>query len=98
MVNALQAMPGGGEVRVQARVDQERVRIDVSDRGPGISAELRARLFQPFFTTKATGTGLGLAVVKRIVEAHRGEIEVTSAAGEGATFSVRLPNPVVSGP
>jgi PAS domain S-box-containing protein len=94
-VNAIQAMPRGGTVRVRAsreRVgDQERVRIDLTDDGPGIPPEISARIFEPFFTTKAQGTGLGLAVVKRIVDEHQGEVEVHSQSGHGATFTFRLP-------
>ena len=63
----------------------------VRDHGPGISAENRARIFEPFFSTKDGGTGLGLATVHRIVEAHRGAITVDSPTGGGAAFTVRLP-------
>jgi signal transduction histidine kinase len=63
----------------------------VIDNGPGISEADAERLFQPFFTTRAAGTGLGLGVVKRIADAHRAERGVTSTPGEGATFSLWLP-------
>lgn len=92
--NALQAMSGaGGMLQVRAgRVEgAERVTIDVADNGPGIAPELLDRVFQPFFSTKATGTGLGLAVVKRIAEAHRGEVKVSSGPGEGTCFTLTLP-------
>jgi two-component system, NtrC family, sensor histidine kinase HydH len=95
IVNAIQAMAQGGEVRVHAcregEPGHESLRIDVSDRGMGIPAELLHRVFEPFFTTKAQGTGLGLAVVKRILEEHRGEIAVESAPGRGTTFIIHLP-------
>ncbi|MHB8874480.1 MAG: GAF domain-containing protein [Myxococcaceae bacterium] len=95
VVNALQASPRLGKVAVLATPETRRgrpmVRVEVSDSGPGIAPELTERVFQPFFTTKATGTGLGLAVVKRIVEAHHGEIEVGRSAGGGAKFTLRLP-------
>lgn len=94
-VNAVQAMPRGGRVKVRAERDgdSERgfLRVDISDEGPGIPEETLARVFEPFFTTKAKGTGLGLALVKRIVEEHRGKVEVRSEEGKGTTFTFRLP-------
>ncbi len=95
LVNANQAMSRGGEVRVRLGLDQRRhqpgVRIDVADSGPGVPAELSESVFRPFVTTKATGSGLGLAVVKRVVDAHRGEVLLRSEPGRGATFSIWLP-------
>jgi two-component system sensor histidine kinase HydH len=94
-VNAMQAMPRGGTVRVKAGREKvggaEQVRIDLIDDGPGIPADIEGRIFEPFFTTKAQGTGLGLAVVKRILEDHRGEVQVRSEKGQGTTFTFRLP-------
>jgi signal transduction histidine kinase len=93
--NAMQAMPRGGKVTVRAGVeaqdDRSIGRIDVCDEGIGISPGDAPRIFEPFFTTKATGSGLGLAVVRRIVEAHRGEIEMRSEEGKGTAFILRLP-------
>ncbi len=95
MLNALQAMPGGGEITVRAREEERdgarHVRVDVADSGPGVSPEAQAKLFQPFFTTKATGTGLGLAVVRRFAEAHRGSVSVSTQLGRGTTFSLHFP-------
>jgi signal transduction histidine kinase len=95
LINAIQAMPGGGTVSLQACEEREgsiaHARIDVVDSGPGVAPEIAQRIFQPFFTTKASGTGLGLAVVRRIIEAHRGEILLESAPGAGARFILRLP-------
>ncbi|MGI5863612.1 MAG: GAF domain-containing protein [Myxococcales bacterium] len=95
IINAIQAMPKGGTVTVAAstegREGRKVARIEVSDTGAGISPDLAGRIFQPFFTTKASGTGLGLAVVKRTVEAHRGELELDSPPGRGAKFVLRLP-------
>lgn len=95
--NAVQAMPRGGEIRVCAAVEPPEpgteprwVRLDVGDTGPGFSEAMRSRIFQPFFTTKASGTGLGLAVVQRIVEDHQGTISVSSERGVGTTFTLRL--------
>jgi signal transduction histidine kinase len=89
-LNALQAMPRGGVLEVRAAAQRGTAEVIIDDSGPGIPEEIRGRIFQPFFTTKATGTGLGLAVVKRIVEGHGGSIEAR-AAQSGAEFCVRLP-------
>jgi signal transduction histidine kinase len=69
----------------------EGVEIRVSDTGPGMSEEVRSRLFIPFFTTKEKGTGLGLAICQRIVKAHGGTLRVESRPGEGTAFVIRLP-------
>jgi len=96
VMNAIQAMPKGGTVTVRVSALQKNgasaARIEVADEGVGISPATEKHIFQPFFTTKATGTGLGLAVVKRIVDAHHGEISVRSAMGGGTTFTVTLPS------
>ncbi len=96
VMNAIQAMPKGGTVTVRVSAQQKNgtsaARIEVADEGVGISPATEKHIFQPFFTTKATGTGLGLAVVKRIVDAHHGEISVRSAMGGGTTFTVTLPS------
>jgi signal transduction histidine kinase len=91
-VNAAQAMPQGGTVTVRVRADDDgRLRVEVSDEGPGIPPDVLPRVFEPFFTTKAKGTGLGLAVVRRIVEDHQGEVQAHSRPGQGATFVLKLP-------
>jgi two-component system sensor histidine kinase HydH len=97
VTNAIQAMPKGGTVTVRVSAGQKNgqslARIEVRDEGVGISPATEKHIFQPFFTTKATGTGLGLAVVKRIVDAHHGEISVRSVeGGPGTTFTVTLPS------
>jgi signal transduction histidine kinase len=93
--NALVAPGRRSPVRVTARVELDpspgSLRIAVTDDGEGVSPEARARLFTPFFTTRASGTGLGLALVKRIVEAHGGDVTHESPAGGGASFVLRLP-------
>jgi two-component system, NtrC family, sensor histidine kinase HydH len=95
VMNAVQAMPKGGRVTIRAteerRDENDYARVDVIDEGPGIAPGVARRVFQPFFTTKATGTGLGLAVVKRIIEAHNGHVTFHSEQDAGATFTVRLP-------
>jgi signal transduction histidine kinase len=92
IANAVQATPDEGVVRIEAVAETRSLaRIDVIDAGEGFPAEALPRLFQPFFTTKPTGTGLGLALVKRIVEAHHGTVEARANLPRGAFFSVRLP-------
>lgn len=92
--NAVQAMPEGGTLRVQTRCGpgDRQVTVIVEDSGVGICAEDIPKVFLPFFTTKTGGTGLGLAMALRIVEAHGGRIGVTSSAGHGTTFTITLPD------
>lgn len=86
---------GEGEVRLVGRVEDQQVVVEVSDSGPGLSAESMERLFNPFYTTKEQGTGLGLAIVHRIAESHGGTVSAENAAGAdalgGARFVLRLP-------
>jgi two-component system NtrC family sensor kinase len=93
IVNGLQAMETGGTLTVSTGVDQKAgcCSVTIGDSGPGISAEVREKLFTPFFTTKPRGTGLGLAVSYGIVKDHGGDIRVESTAGRGAVFTVLLP-------
>ncbi len=91
--NARQAMPSGGDLKVTVAASDEPgwVDIDVADTGAGMSEETRARLFEPFFTTRNHGTGLGLAISRHIVEAHGGQIHCEPNAPHGTRFVVRLP-------
>ncbi|MFZ0410922.1 MAG: ATP-binding protein [Candidatus Acidiferrales bacterium] len=93
IVNAIEAQAGGGRVRVSLALEGGHAQIAVEDDGPGIGPELRARIFEPYFTTKATGTGLGLSIVARRVSEMGGEMECESPArdGRGARFRVTLP-------
>ena len=93
--NGAEAMGNMGTLKVQLRETPGGAEIDVEDRGPGIPRELQSRLFDPFFTTKSEGTGLGLSVSRRIIEAHGGTIRFTTDS-KGTTFTVLLPK--TSGP
>jgi signal transduction histidine kinase len=91
VVNAIQAMPGGGELRFESSVNGEMAEIRISDSGSGIDAALRDKIFSLYFTTKKGGSGIGLAMTFRIVQLHDGTIDFTSEPGHGTTFSIRLP-------
>jgi two-component system sensor histidine kinase AtoS len=92
VVNAVDAAPAGSEIALDARTAPDRtIEIDVLDKGPGIAVELRTKVFEPFFTTRSEGHGLGLAVVKQIVESHGGRIEAKERDGGGARFTMRFP-------
>ncbi|MFY9134751.1 MAG: ATP-binding protein, partial [Bacillota bacterium] len=90
-INAIEAMAGGGRLEVSACCAVDEVRISFSDSGPGIEGVAAQKLFNPFFTTKSTGTGLGLSVSLGIVERHGGRIEVGDSDAGGACFTVVLP-------
>ena len=89
--NGIEVMPEQGKIFVRSEVVGPMVRIDVEDAGPGIPKETLEKIFAPFFTTKARGTGLGLAVVKKIIDRHKGRVEVTSVVGKGTCFKLFIP-------
>jgi signal transduction histidine kinase len=91
LVNGAQAMHGRGAVQVTLEPVDGMCRVTVRDSGPGIPDDVRAKIFTPFFTTKARGTGLGLATAKRIIEAHGGSIAIHCPPGGGTTVEVGLP-------
>ncbi len=91
LLNALQILPEGGEIAVRTAVDRDRFTIEVADNGPGISPEHRRRVFDPFFTTRDGGIGLGLTVVQQIVRIHGGDVTVSESAQGGACFHCVLP-------
>ncbi len=93
IANAIDAVPSYGEVTLEAHSRGTNVVLAIADSGPGVPIELRNRVFEPFFTTRAEGIGLGLAIARQIVEAHGGSIEVGVSDSGGARFSVILPNP-----
>jgi two-component system, NtrC family, nitrogen regulation sensor histidine kinase NtrY len=90
LLNAVDAMPGGGTLIVRTRRGEETVRLEVADTGQGLTEEEASRLFTPYYTTKQHGTGLGLAIVQAIVADHGGRIWVESAPGRGASFHIEL--------
>lgn len=98
IMNAIQAMNNSGTVDIRLSDDGEYATLQVIDSGVGIPKDVMPRIFEPLFTTKQIGTGLGLASCKAIVEQHKGIIDVTSSVGKGTTFTIRIPksNAVVS--
>ncbi|HBI15359.1 MAG TPA: PAS domain-containing sensor histidine kinase [Desulfobulbaceae bacterium] len=93
-INAIQAMPDGGQLTISAGVTPAGLELVVGDSGGGIPAESLGKIFDPYFTSKKTGTGLGLAVVQKVIEAHGGTIRVQSETGRGTRFILTLPGPV----
>ena len=91
VLNAIDAMPSGGELRLATKNLKNCVEIDVSDTGTGLTKEECERLFTPYYTTKQYGTGLGLAIVQSVVSDHGGDISVESGQGKGTVFRIRLP-------
>ena len=99
--NALQAMPAGGDLFLA--IDHEEdgdgawTRVTIRDSGPGLSQNVRERIFEPFVTTRPTGSGLGLTIVRRVLEEHGGKVDIYSAPGCGTTCELRLPSPPSTG-
>ena len=99
IINAIEAADGDGWVRVRVALSQndggedleDEAIVEVSDNGRGISEEDITRIFNPFFTTREAGTGLGLPAVRRIARAHGGRVDVNSSPGKGSTFTIHLP-------
>jgi two-component system sensor kinase FixL len=89
--NALEAMPHGGELTLSTRVKGPNLEVSISDTGQGMTPEVQANIFQPYFTTKEKGTGLGLAICQNILEEHGGCILADSVPGQGSTFTIRIP-------
>ena len=91
LINASQAIPEKGTVTLSTSEDNDTVYIKVSDTGPGIAPEVLTKIFDPFFSTKKTGTGLGLSVSYNIIKSHKGQIKAESTPGKGTTFTISLP-------
>jgi signal transduction histidine kinase len=91
VLNAIEAMPEGGEIRISGKTDENFVEVMVWDRGSGIPEEVKKKILDPFFTTKETGTGLGLSIAYNIVRTHGGRLYFSSSEKMGTVFTVRLP-------
>jgi len=95
LLNAQQAMPNGGQLTIQASLETDTpspsILLTLIDTGTGMSPEVLAKIFRPFFSTKPGGTGLGLATARKIIRAHGGSIEVQSEPSRGSKFTIRLP-------
>lgn len=91
IVNAIDVVKGSAEITLSAYVDADWVRLVVKDNGPGIALELQEKVFEPFYTSRAQGTGLGLAVTRAVAQAHHGKVTLVSKLGEGSEFCLWLP-------
>lgn len=91
VINAVEAMPEGGTLKICTRNTGQHILVEIADTGPGVSQEMKEKIFLPFVTTKKGGLGLGLPIVRRIVEEHKGEISVDGQEGHGTTFRVWFP-------
>ena len=92
ILNAIQSMPDGGQIEIRTRfMGTDKIVVEFIDNGIGIPREKLAKIFDPFYTTKAGGSGLGLSVTQKIIIDHHGKIEVESEEGKGSTFKISLP-------
>jgi signal transduction histidine kinase len=89
--NSFEAMKRRGILRIRTDMDESHVRVSFIDTGGGMSAETLSHVFEPYYTTKQSGTGLGLLIVRRIVREHGGELAIESTEGKGLTLTIRLP-------
>jgi signal transduction histidine kinase len=91
--NAMAAMPEGGNLGIAVAATNDELTISVSDTGTGIPEDMLTKIFEPYFTTKKSGTGLGLTITFKIIKEHSGEISLESKEGKGSTFTIHLPVP-----
>jgi signal transduction histidine kinase len=91
--NAIAAMPEGGYLRVSTERDGDEVDLHIADTGEGMSEEVAEKIFEPYYTTKDYGSGIGLTLVYKVIKEHMGEVAVDTAEGEGTTFTLTFPVP-----
>src|SRR6185503_20662165 len=91
ILNAIEAMPEGGTLNIAIDQTDETLRLEITDTGRGIVDEEAKKIFEPFYTTKAQGLGLGMPYAKKIIDQHSGAVSLNSRPGEGTTISVTLP-------
>jgi signal transduction histidine kinase len=91
LINAMQAMPEGGDIHIQLSQNENRMKIVFDDQGSGIPDHLKDKIWDPFFTNKEKGTGLGLGIVKKIIEAHNGTVQIDNSDEGGARVTIELP-------
>jgi len=96
ILNAVDAMPDGGELTITSYDGANGFELEIADNGVGLSDEARRRAFEPFYTTKSGGTGLGLALVQRVAEAHGGDVTALNCPDGGAAFTLRIPLPRIA--
>jgi two-component system sensor histidine kinase HydH len=91
ILNGIQSMPRGGALTLEAKAAHGNLEVMVTDTGEGIPKDTAARIFEPYFTTKPKGSGLGLTIARRIIEAHGGALTLDSTGGGGTRFRIALP-------
>jgi len=91
LINAIEAIKGQGQIEVSLRENEDQLELEIRDSGCGIPEEVAAHMFEPYYSTKEKGTGLGLPICKRILEEHEGSIKLESRPGQGTTVTIILP-------
>ena len=91
LINAMQSMPDGGDIQISITAKDDLVKIQFLDEGQGIGEEINAKIWDPFFTTKEKGTGLGFGIVKNIIQAHNGVVHIENRPNRGVVVTVELP-------
>lgn len=91
VLNAMQALPGGGKISILSEIEGSNIAVTVADSGQGISTDLHEKIFTPYYTTKAKGSGLGLTIVRRVIKEHLGDIKLESSPERGTRFKLLFP-------